>query len=348
MKRLGVKRYKGSAQDICSAIVKDCWNGRFFQTSTGHFCQFYTRDFGWCTEPLMKLGYAKEVQKTLGYALGSFASNGRITTAISPDGRPFDFPGLSPDSLAYLIRSLRISHSHELIKQYKAFLNKEIERYHKAVFDNNLGLVRKKNFSSIKDYAKRYSSTYDNVMMAMLSEELKKIGILDNPLKSINLKKNIRNDLWQGSYFCDDMKKKPFVTGDANVFPFWSGVFTEKNMLKSAIAGIQEAGLDFPFPLKYSQNALKANNMILQEIFVKGYEQDAIWAHMGPIYISLIKRIDKNKFWGHIEQYRRIIKKHGNYLEVFTCSGEPYKSPFYYADEGMLWASMFLELIKKE
>ncbi len=69
VKKHGIKKYKGNANAICKQIIKDCWNGKYFQVSAGHFTSFYVRDFGWCVDSLMKLGYKKEVHKTLDYVL---------------------------------------------------------------------------------------------------------------------------------------------------------------------------------------------------------------------------------------------------------------------------------------
>jgi len=46
----------------------------------------------------------------------------------------------------------------------------------------------------------------------------------------------------------------------------------------------------------------------------------------------------------YIEKYSELIEKNGNYLEVFDPDGTPFKSAFYYADEGMLWAANYLAL----
>src|SRR3989344_2702653 len=70
----GFKKYDGDAKEICERIINDCFNGKYFQTSTGHFCQFWTRDFGMCAESLVKLGYKKEVGMTLEYALDPLTS----------------------------------------------------------------------------------------------------------------------------------------------------------------------------------------------------------------------------------------------------------------------------------
>jgi hypothetical protein len=41
-----------------------------------------------------------------------------------------------------------------------------------------------------------------------------------------------------------------------------------------------------------------------------------------------------------------LIARDRNYLELYTKSGRPYRGRalFYHADQGMLWAAMFLDL----
>jgi hypothetical protein len=342
----GVKRYKGTADGICRNIIKDCFNGKYFQVSNGHFHEFYTRDFGWCVDSLLKLGYRKKVLKTLSYALDRFSRHNRITTSISTSGKPFDFPFYAPDSLAFLIRSLSRAKAHPLVKKHRDFLNREIMKYYGKVIDKKTGLVRKDmHFSSMKDHSLRISSCYDNVMSAMLAKELDAFKILKNPLKKYNFRKIIMENFWNGRYFVEDLSGSRAVTGDSNVFPFWTGVFESKEMLKKAVSSIQRAGLDRPFPLKYTKaSKLGKQKFIALEFFAKNYEGNTVWMHMGPLYVSLVKKIDRKQFKKHCIQYRKLIEKHGNYLELFTPEGNPYKTPFYYSDESMLWAANFLTL----
>jgi hypothetical protein len=344
----GMRRYDGNAEKICKQIIKDCWNGAYLQVSNGHFCEFYTRDFGFCCESLLKTGYKKEVESSLRYALDIFTKNKRVTVAISPNGKVFNFPNYyAVDSLPYLIRSLRLNNNKSLIENNLFFLNERVNGFMNIVIDKDTGLVRKdKVFSSMKDHSKRSSSCYDNVMVAMLNNELKKIKIIDNPLKDYNFKKIIKENFWQDGYFLDDTSGEKYVAGDANVFPFWTGVFEETNMLKSAITAIQDNDLDKPFPIKYTSSSVKEPAHIGAEIFAKDYERDSIWLHMGPLYVKIVKKVDRKKAAEYTELYRRLIEKHKNFLEVFDKDGKPFKSPFYYTDESMLWSSMFLDLVK--
>lgn len=342
----GFKHYDGDAEDICRQIIKDCWNGAYFQASNGHFCEFYTRDLGFCCDALLKLGYKAEVESTLRYALSIFIKKNKITTSISPSGKAFNFPDYyAVDSLPYFIRSLGLANK-VLIENNLYFLSEMVNGFFNLIIDRDTGLVRKdKIFSSMKDHSRRSSSCYDNVMAAMLNNELKEIKGIDNPLKDYNFKKIIKENFWNKSYFLDDLSGNDYVAGDANIFPFLTGVFTETNMLKSCIKAIQENELDKPFPLKYTSSKIKYPKHSKIDFFAKGYERDSVWMHMGPLYVKLVKRVDKRKAGEYIQQYKEVIEKYGNYLEVFDEDGNPFKSSFYYTDESMLWGCLYLDLL---
>ncbi len=336
-RRFTQKKYKGSAKKICEQIVKECWNGHYFQTSTGNFSQFWTRDFGWCTYSLITLGYTKEVHQTIRYALHRFKKG--VTTTITPQGKPFNFPKPAVDSLPWLIHSIKVSkfpyHS------YKNFLNKEIKKFYKTFIDPKIGLVTKKHVSSMKDFAKRKSSCYDNCMVALLAKDLAGMK-LTNPFTKHDYPTLLKDFFWNGEYFHDDLNWGKYVAGDANVFPYILGIISDKEMMQKSIVQIQKAELDTPFPLKYT--AERVGKWIPEEVFLRNYETDAIWMHMGPLFVKLMKEVDKKKYTYYKEHYTTLIERHGNFLEVFDKDGKPFSTPFYYCDSGMLWAANYLTL----
>ncbi|MBI2574801.1 hypothetical protein HYV82_02865, partial [Candidatus Woesearchaeota archaeon] len=170
---------------------------------------------------------------------------------------------------------------------------------------------------------------------------------LENPLHSYNYKKIITDNFWNGSYFADDLGRSgnDYVAGDANVFPFWSGLFSSAGMLKKSINSVRDAGLDSPFPLKYASRGIR-QGMIAYEFLVRGWQADAIWTQLGPVYISLLKRVDRVDAARHVETYRKLIEGYGTYFEVFRSSGKPFRTAFYHSDEGMLWASLYLGIVR--
>jgi len=346
VRNYGIRRYHGNAEQICEQIVKGCWNGTFFQASTGHFNQFWTRDFGWCTESLLKLGNKEKVTKTLGYALHTFQKYRKITTTISPKGVPFDFPAYAVDSVPFIIHSLYLANAESLIGRYKEFLNKEIHRFYWLVINEKTGLVKNEHFSSMKDHAIRFSSCYDNSMVAMLNRDLQNLPSLDNPLIKYNFEQKLIEYFWRHDHFIDDLSGNHVISGDANIFPFWTEVITSKDMLKKAIRTIQKCELDKPFPLRYYHSKVIMQKMHPVEIFAKGYERDTAWMHMGPLYVKLVQRVNKKLAQMYLATYTQLIERYKNYLEVFNADGTPFKSIFYQADEGMLWAVNYLGLKK--
>ncbi len=344
VKRIGIKQYDGSDKEICRQIIENCWNKKehYFMASYGHFNQFWSRDLGLCAEHLVHLGYRDQVQKSLEYALKRFKAAGRITTTISAGGKPYNFPTYAPDSLAYILLSLKVSHSKWLVEQYKPFLEEQIDFFFSSVIDQKTGLVRKdRHFSSMKDQSIRVSSCYDNVMAAMVKALCNDLS-LHNPFGNCCTKEKIKKAFWKG-YFIDDLSGKNVASGDANTFPYWTGLFNEKSMINSSILKIQKLGLDKPFPLRYTTDA--DQRMIIFSVFSSNYEGNSVWVLLGGAYLSVVRKADKKRFAKYAQEYRLWIEKYKNYLEVFNPDGTPYKSPFYYCDESMLWASMYLDMV---
>lgn len=328
------KEYSGNWREICSKIVKECWNEKYFQVSNGNFQEFYVRDFAYCFDSLKKLGYNKEIEKTLRYSLDRFSKFNKITTTITKKEIPIDVFGIGPDSLALLIKCL----DKKLAGKYKDFLNEQINKYYKIVFDEEMQLVRQNTyFSSAKDHCERNSSMYDNCMTAFLSKNLNKLG-LENPFK-YNYKKVLKENFWTGDYFKDDLIGG--VSSDANIYPYWLGIFESKKMLKSSVESVQKEKLDKPFPVKYTSHR-RGKFLFPMRLFVPNYVGNAVWAHHGLNFIKIVERVDREKGRFYKNQYVGLIEKHKNFLEVYALDGKPYKTPFYKADSGLLWCANLL------
>ena len=341
------KKYGGNYKEICQNIIKSCWNGRYFQTSAKGFTEFYVRDFAFCAESLCRLGFVKEVRLSLEYALHHFQKHGQIKTKVSRNGTPVDIFHIAPDSLALLIRTFIVTKNHDLAEKYRHFLNKEIRRYYDVIINKSTGLVKSGYFSSVRDHTIRHSSMYDNAMIAFLRENLSTLK-LENPFKKYDYKQKIKKLFWTGSYFRDSLESQD-VTGDANIFPFWLGIFKSSSMLKQSIRAIEENGLSDPYPLKYSakksqKNPISNKSLSFANFFAPNYQGDTIWMQNGMLYLKLLATVNRKKFLLYFNKYKTLIEHHGNFLELFTKEGQIYRTLFYKADEGLLWCSMFLDL----
>lgn len=342
-KIIGFREFKGSADEICMQIVSHCYNGKYFNTSIRNFSQFWTRDFGMCAEALVKTGHKELVKESLLNVVALFRKKGHIRTALTPEGRPFDFPYYAEDSLPFIIHSIRSADPGIDKSSFSNYLKDEIEYYFDNVFDKKSGLIRDdKNFSSMKDYAKRNSSCYGNCLLAMMSDDIDYLK-LPNPFKKYNIKNRIMKEFWNGKYFFEDLNKNPVVTGDANTFPFWTGVCNSRSKFKSCLKSMQDSGLDRPLPLKYSN---KRPDEIAASIFNPGYEHDTVWLHLGLCFLDVVKRYDREQFKTYLDQYTEMIERYRTFPEVLDNKGKPFRTRFYYCDEGMLWASKYLFLRK--
>lgn len=340
--KLAPKTYLGTAPEICQQIVKNCWNGHYFQTSTQNFPHFWTRDFGWCTASLLKLGYQKEVQHSLRFALNAFSQHGKITTTITPKSKPFDFPTMAVDSLPWLIHSIKLSKLPYLA--YQEFLDKEIGRFYKKVINPITGLVKPDiYFSSMKDLSKRKSSCYDNCMVAMLTADLKSMK-LDNPFGKTDYPALIKQHFWNGKYFFDDLQQNDYIAGDANLFPFVLGIISDKEMMLSAINSIRAEKLDEPLPLRYTASRAGINFVWQEKLFLRNYEGNTCWTHMGLLYVKLMQQINPALAEEYKKRYTEAIEKYKGFIEVYAPDGKPYSNWCYAADRSMLWAGNYLTL----
>jgi hypothetical protein len=347
----GIEKFTGTDTEICNNIIKSCYNPekKYFQVSPGkksNYAEFYSRDFGWCSESLINLGYEKEVINTLDYAFSIYQKNHGITVAIDPNGKPFNFPNIySPDSVAYMFRSLRIAKNKDLIIRYAKFLNDEAKRFKKICIDES-GMIMKKHFSGMRDYAIIEGSCYDMIMACMLDDEINNLNnfmkreVIKNPFNGFDLKKNLIKRFWNGKYFEDYHN---VVYGHTNIYPYFLDIIKDKKMIQSSLKAIHEAGLNNPIPLKY-ESKNDHSKFIWNEIFVSGWEKHTSWTMLGMAYIDVLSRIDKNKAGEHFKQYKALIEKNG-FIEVYD-GVTPYSSPFYTTETRMIWAVMYIDLKK--
>ena len=341
------KRYSGTSEQICRKILEDTYRGGHYRVSGGHFSEFYTRDFAFIAPALMRLGRMDRVRSTLSYALDRFSRAGRVTTSIDERGVAFDYPRYGPDSLALLLLTLSRTGNADLAREHSAFLQSETDRFVRRVVDPETLLPRRgARFSSIRDHTARDSSCYDACMVAVVAREAPKLG-LRFPYGFARVRDAIMRTYWNGAYFFSDATRRSIVVGDANVFPFWTGVVTDARIRTQAFDSIRAAGLDEPWPLRYVSTAdakLERTRWSLAARLAPGYETDAIWAHLGLAYLEVLRSHDPKRAREHLATYERSIKEHGTFIEVYSSDGKPFCRLFYRTDEAMSWCAMWLAL----
>jgi hypothetical protein len=343
----GYTRLGNSAKEICESIVEKNWNNKFYTTSLGHYPVFYARDFGMVARGLIDLGYKERVRKTVKYALECYRKGGRITSFINSKGKPVNFPEVySPDSTAYILHCLVLLNDNVLVERFRKFLEKEILKFYKKVVHPITGEVKRHiHFQGMRDHYKRDSSCYDTVMCWLVSTSVDALG-LHNPLKRFNYKELLVEKYWTGMYFRDDQSTQE-ISADANIYPFWFGIINDEDFLLRVIKSVEFYNLDKPFPISYSPLGGLTKKTILAEHLVSGWEDSCIWPMSGLPYIYVVRRVKKDLAKKYFDKYTNSIEKYGTLIEVFTMDEKPFRSSFYSADEGMIWAVLYLLLDKE-
>jgi len=345
----GWKRYPGTVEAVCHGALEDCWTGEFYAGSAGHFRQFWTRDLAMCTPALLRLGQRERVIRSWEWGLERFERAGRIATTIFFGRFPRDVYDYACDSLPLLLRALRDADADHLVRRHQALLAREIARYHALVFDPDSGMARAKGyFSSPRDCMTGRSTASANAFLGSLQRTLADFPWLPQPFGQADIGRRLRETHWTGEYFRDALDREA-PSGDGNVWPFHFGLFGEEGdeMRRSAFRTLEARGFTSPVPLRYFERRLPKSELFVPWLFTPNYQGDTSWTQMGPIYLKLLREIDEWSFLAQRQAMSAMIDRDRNYLEVYLPDGRPYRgrAGLYQADEGMIWAAMFLDLL---
>ena len=342
----GWKRHAGSVEAICRAVLEDCWRGDFFAGSAGHFRQFWTRDLAMCTPALCRLGFRDRVVRSWEWGLERFERAGRITTTIFARRFPRDVYAYACDSLPMLLYALEVAGAQHLIVRHQALLSREVKRFYETVFDPQLGLARPDGyFSGPRDCMTGRSTVFANTMVALLGRLLDRTAGLPRPLAGYDVAGAMRRHHWMGDAFRDSLDRT-FPSGDANVWPFFFGIFEDRDMWRSAFGVLEANGFTSPVPLRYFPRRLPDAELPVPKLFTPNYQGDPSWTQLGPAYMHVLAQVDRPRMERQRANMAAFIERDRNYLEIYTPDGKPYRGRafLYHSDEGMIWAAMFLDL----
>ena len=342
----GWKRYPGMAPDICAAVIEDCWTGEFFAGSAGHFKQFWTRDLAMCTPALIRLGHRDRVVRSWSWGLERFQRAGRITTTIFNRRFARDVYAYACDSVPLLLYGLHAAGAEHLVERHHDLLAAEIHRFHDIVFDPALGMARPDGyFSGPRDCMTGRSTVFANTMIALLARLLDDFPRLPNPFRGHDLVGAMWQHHWMGDHFRDSLCRD-VPSGDANVWPFFFDVVTDAGMRRHALATLDERGFTRPIPLRYFPTRLAEAELPVPRAATPNYQGDPSWMQLCPAYLRVLATVDRPQMEWHRANVAALIERDRSYLEVYKTDGTPYRGRafLYQADEGMIWASMFLDL----
>jgi hypothetical protein len=351
---VGHDRHGGSVDEIVAACIDACWDGHAYRASPGHFDQLWTRDLGFSAAALCRLSpdHRDRVRRSLAWAIGVWRGRrSHVTTTIHGFRRPLDVFAYGVDSLPLLLAGLRAAGADDLVERHRGWLAAEIHHYVDLVVDPATGLVRSdRTYSAHRDTVVNRSTAYGNSMVALLARTLDDTGWLPSPLADAlgdDHGRLLRERFWMGDRFRDSLDTDE-TSGEAGIWPFWTGVIDDRSMLEAALATLAREGYATPFPLRYVTRRDPEHEVWVVRHVLPGYQGPAIWTSIGSMYLSLQRAIDPAGAALGVARYGDWIVRDGTFWEVIDDAGRCWVSPrrLFVGEASMLWGAIFLDLLR--
>ncbi len=350
----GYHRFDGTVEEVLRQIVMANWNGTYLSCGTGNHTIVYVRDVAISAEALIQTGFCDQVRQTLLYMIDAFRRAGKITTTVNQHGQAYDAFEYGSDSLAYVMRMIRLTDSYDLVHKDADLFRRAVERYRRLVIDPGTGLVRHdRSFSTQKDFHTRRGCAYDNVCLLLLRDELRsarEAGVdLPDPFTTFgDLTARFADQFWTGSYFRDTLRGAPYVASDANLCPYFFGVIDDKEMAYSSIRAVQHAKLDTPIPVSYTRVRIRRTENPVLRFLSPNYQGNSGWTLLSGIYLTVLARFDHPDTDRVARFFYDLIDRERTCLELYDPKGKPYKTWGYRTDEAMLWSAMLYAQLQNQ
>ena len=348
---LGHTRHQGDAATVVRACIEACWNGRTFTASPGHFDMFWTRDLSFSVPSLLRLGHAERVRASMRYALDIWARRkSHITTTIHYFDRPGDAYEYGVDSLPLFLAALRSAGADDLADRHRGWIRDEVDHFVARVVDPLTGLVRDdRKYSAHRDTVINRSNTYGNAMVALLAKTLTAAGWVDSPLERFfegDYGRLLMRHFWAGDHFRDALGDET-VSGEANVWPFYTGLIDDPAVMVPALAYLDDKGFCDPYPVRYETSRRPEREVWLTRHLLPDYQGNTVWTSLGAMYLQVLTPIDPELAARETARYVDLIERDGTFWEVLGQDGRIYVSPRWImiGEESMLWSAIFGDLL---
>ena len=348
----GHTHHSGDAAAIVSACIEACWNGRTFTASPGHFDMFWTRDLSFSAPSLVRLGYGDRVRASLAYALDIWTTRrSHITTTIHYFDRPGDVYEYGVDSLPLFMAAVRAAGAIDLVERHSAWFQAEIAHYYETVVDPLTGLVRSdRKFSAHRDTVVNRSNAYGNTMVALLAKTIEETGWFASPFAHHfggQYGRLLLEHFWAEDHFRDALGDET-VSGEANIWPFYTGVIGDPELVAPALAYLDANGFCDPYPLRYETSRRPEREVWVTRYLLPDYQGSTVWTSLGSMYIQVLRTVDPALAATETARYVGWIERDGTFWEVMNAQGQNWVSPRWIliGEESMLWSAIFLDALE--
>jgi hypothetical protein len=292
------------------------------------------------------------VTRSLAYALDVWARRrSHITTTIHYFDRPGDVFEYGVDSLPLFLAALRAADATDLVECHRPWLEAEIAHYYATVVDPATGLVRSdRKFSAHRDTVINRSNAFGNTMVALLAKTIEETGWFASPFERHfegDYGRLLVDHFWADDHFRDALGDET-VSGEANVWPFYTGVVTDPALVAAALRYLDANGFCDPYPLRYETTRRPEREVWLTRHMLPDYQGSTVWTSLGAMYLQVLRTVDPRLAVAETARYVAWIERDGTFWEVMNARGENWVSPRWIliGEESMLWSAIFLDALE--
>jgi len=175
------------------------------------------------------------------------------------------------------------------------WLEAEIAHYYDTVVDPRSGLVRSdRKFSAHRDTVVNRSNAFGNSMVALLAKTIEETGWFTSPFERHfegDYGRLLIEHFWVGDHFRDALGDET-VSGEANIWPFYTGVLADPLHVASALRYLDANGFCDPYPLRYETSRRPEREVWLTRHVLPDYQGSTVWTSLGAMYLQVLRTVD--------------------------------------------------------
>jgi hypothetical protein len=158
----------------------------------------------------------------------------------------------------------------------------------------------------------------------------------------------LRRHFWTGDRFRDRLGSDE-TSGEANVWPFFTGLVDDRDMLATALGMLRREGYATPYPLRFETAHRSEGLLLAYRLWSPDYQTTTAWTSLGSIYVSLLREVDPEAAAVELDRMRALIERDGTFWEVLDGEGRPWRSQsrLSVSDVSMLWGAILLETLQR-
>ena len=348
----GHTRHPGDAAAIVRACIDACWNGRTFTASPGHFDMFWTRDLSFSVPSLIRLGHGERVHRSLAHALDVWARRrSHITTTIHYFDRPGDVFEYGVDSLPLFLAALRTA---DATTSWNATARGSRPRSPTTTTPSST----REAGSSARIASSAPTATPSSIDPTRSGTRWSRCWPRrsrrpagsprhSSVISRVTTAACSSSTSGSSDHFRDALGDET-VSGEANIWPFYTGVMADPLRVAAALRYLDANGFCDPYPLRYETSRRPEREVWLTRHVLPDYQGSTVWTSLGAMYLQVLRTVDPLLAASETARYVSWIERDGTFWEVMNASGQNWVSPRWImiGEESMLWSAIFLDALE--